>query len=125
MKRIISFWLAIVAVLAASCQSDDFFKREIRRLEGLSETRLVKRFGSPDRVFASTVGDMARSPEPWRTPVSQVLSMYQTNAPGNLEVQLKSLSWPHGRILLTVWLHKADGQWVSFYAEEWNMDVVE
>ncbi len=58
-------------------------------------------------------------------PIAQVLSMYPTNAPGNIDVQLKSLSWTQGKILLTVWLHKKNGQWVSFYVEEWNMDVLE
>lgn len=117
--------IAAVAVLSISCKSDAFFKREVRRLEGVSEAKLVKRFGSSDRIYTNTVRDLAQSPEPLRTPIPQVLSMYPTNIPNNLDVQLKSLSWPHGRILLTVWLHQENGQWVSFYAEEWNMDVIE
>ena len=125
MKITVFLCLAAVAVLTASCQSAGFFKREVRGLKGSSEAKLVKKFGSPDHVITNTVGDMARAPEPWRTPVPQVLSMYPTNVLGNLEVQLKSFSWPHGRILLTVWLHQEDGKWVSFHAEEWNMNVVE
>jgi len=58
-------------------------------------------------------------------PIPKVLSIYPTNLQQNVGVQIKALSWPHGRILLTTWLHQKNGQWVSFYAEEWNMDVVE
>ena len=125
MKQIMKAWLAAAALLTTSCQSDSFFTREVRKLEGLSEPRLVKHFGPPDRAHTNTVADWARSPEPWHTPTPQVLSMFPTNAPENLQVQIKSLSWPHGRILLTVWLHQKNSQWVSFYAEEWNMDVIE
>ncbi len=120
-------WLSLMALaaLTASCQSDNFFKREVHRLEGVSETRLAKQFGPPDHVTTNTVGNLARSPEPWHAPIPQVLSVFPTNTPQDLQVQIKSLSWPQGRILLTVWLHQKGGQWMSFYAEEWNMDVVE
>jgi len=114
MKRKYIFLIAAVAVFCISCKSDAFFKREVRSLEGVSEAKLVKRFGSSDRIYTNTVRDMAQSPEPLGTPIPLVLSMYPTNIPNNLDVQLKSLSWPHGRILLTVWLHQEDGQWVSF-----------
>jgi len=125
MRTITWLTLAGALLLAASCQSDGFFKREVRKLEGLSEARLAKRFGPPERVSTNMVGDLIGSPEPWHAPIPQALSMFPTNTPGNLQVQIKSLSWPQGRIVLTVWLHQKGGQWVSFYAEEWNMDVVE
>ena len=125
MKRITYILIAAVAVLGTSCKSDAFFKREVLNLKGVSEANLVKRFGSPDRIATKTVKEMAQAPEPLRAPIPQVLSMYPTNNPRNLDVPIKSFSWPEGRILLTVWLHQEDRQWVSFYAEEWNMDVIE
>jgi len=117
--------LILLALLAASCQPDNFFKREIPRLEGWSETRLVENFGSPARVRTSTVAEYAHSPEPFRPPTPQVLSIYPTNSEANLKVPIKTLSWQRGRILLTAVLHEKEGHWITFYAEEWNMDVVD
>lgn len=126
MRRLITLSLTMTAMLTTSCRSESFFKREVHSLEGASEARLTRQFGHPDRVFTNTVGELACSPEPWRTPIPQVLLMFPTNAPANLPVQIKSLSWPpRGKIVLTVWLRQESGQWVSFYAEEWNMDVIE
>jgi len=43
----------------------------------------------------------------------------------NLKVQIKSLSWQHTEeIMLTVWLREKQEHWITFYAEEWNMDVI-
>ena len=117
--------LLLLAWLAVSCQSDNFFTREVPRLDGWSETRLIERFGSPARVHTSTVEQFAHSPPgPWGPPTPLVLSMYPTNVEANLKVQIKSLSWQHGRIMLTVWLREKQEHWITFYAEEWNMDVI-
>lgn len=116
---------ALLALVTASCQQGGFYRREIRALEGWGEARLVQKYGTPEWVATNTVAQAARSPEPWRPPIPQVLSMYPTNNATNLQVTLRSLSWQHRRIMLTAWLHQHGGDWVAFYVEEWNMDVIE
>jgi len=122
MKRIS---LILLALLAASCQPDNFYKREIPRLEGLSETRLVGKFGSTVRVGTNTVAEYAHSPGPFSPPIPQVLSIYPTNVEANLKVPIRALSWRQGRIMVTAFLREKGGHWISFYAEEWNMDTME
>lgn len=122
MKKPILF---IFAVLLTSCQSDHFYKREIRKLEGWPETKMVRRFGSPEDILLHSVGDLSRGWFPQRPPTPQVLSLYPATHPENLAVQIKSLSWQRGRILLTAWFHEKEGQWIALYVEEWNMDVIE
>ena len=117
--------LVLLAVLSAACQPTGFHKREISRLEGWSESRLTQRYGAPEHVHTWTVADVARAPEPWRAPTRRVLSLFPPTVEDNLKVRIKALSWPRGRILLTAWLHEANGKWIAFYAEEWNMDVIE
>jgi hypothetical protein len=114
--------LILLALLAASCQPDNFYKREVPRLEGLSETRLVGKFGAPASVGTNTVAEYAHSPEPFRPPIPQVLSMYPTNVEANLKLPIRALSWRQGRIMVTAWLRERDGQWIALYVEEWNMD---
>jgi len=117
--------LSILALSMMACQSNHFSVREVRALEGWNEARLVRKYGRPERVGMETVAQFARSPEPWRPLTQKVLSMYPTNNPPNVRVGIKSLSWTHGRIMLTAWLHPKPGDWVSFHVEEWNMDYIE
>ena len=117
--------LILLALLAASCHSDNFLRREDPGLRGWSETRLVEKFGVPVSVHTNTVAEFAHSPEPWRPPIPQALAMYSTNVPTNLNVQIKDFSWQRGRIMLTAWLRPQQDHWITLYAEEWNMDEVE
>lgn len=108
-----------------ACQSNHFSVREVRALEEWNEARLVRKYGRPERVSMVTVAKFARSLEPWRQLPQKVLAMYPANDPANMRVQIKSLSWTHGRIMLTAALHPKHGDWVCFDAEEWNMDRIE
>jgi hypothetical protein len=117
--------LIVLALLAASCQPNDFYKREVPRLEGWSETRLVGKFGSPVRVGTNTVAEYAHDPEAWRPPTPQVLTMFPTNVEANLKVPIRALSWQQGRIMVTAFLREKEGHWITLYAEEWNMDTME
>lgn len=117
--------LLAIATLTTSCRSGNFYKREIHRLEGVSETRLEKRFGPPETVLTYTVSHLSQSPEPWHEPIPKILSMHPAESLNGQDIPIKFFSWYHERICLTVWLHQIGNQWVSFYAEEWNMDVIE
>ena len=124
-KTMLGLFCALLALAAVSCQSGSFCRRAVRGLEGWDEARLIRKYGAPQRVETNTVAEFARSLEPYHHPIPEVLSMYPTNVASNLPIQIKSLSWQRGRIMLTASLHQSAGHWVTFYVEEWNMDVIE
>jgi len=117
--------LLLTALLVTCCQPSNFYTREAPGLRGWSESRLLEKFGGPDRSGTNTVAQIAHSPEPWQPAALRVLSMYPTNVEANLKVRIKTLSWQRGRIYLTAWLREQQGVWTTLYAEEWNMNVME
>jgi hypothetical protein len=116
--------LILLAVWVTSCQQDNFSQREVPRLEGWSEKRLVEEFGSPAGLGTNTVAEYAHFAEPFTPPIPQVLSTFPTNIEANLKAPIRAMSWQRGRIMVTAYLREKDGQWIAFYAGEWNMDTM-
>jgi hypothetical protein len=117
--------LSLLAMVATSCKSEDFFTKEIPELKGKTEAALITRWGRPEMVATNTVGAYAKSAEPFKPVVKRVLSIYPTNQPANLSVPIKVLSWTKDRIRYTANLQQTNGNWRVIYAEKWNMDVME
>jgi len=122
MKKLIPL---LIMIGAASCQSDGFHTRENRTLTNLTEEQLGQRLGAEYKSCTNTVGQFARSPEPESARTRTILTLYPTNKAGNLSVPIKTMSWVKNRIVTTAWLHHTNGVWISFYAEDWNMDSLE
>ena len=117
--------ISLLVILTMSCQSPDFFRKDIPSLRGRAEEQLIHEFGEPTADKTNTVEQFAQSPERWHQPTQAVLALYPANTPANLSVQIRSLSWQQDRIMITAWLHMQSQRWVVFYAEKWNMDVIE
>lgn len=115
----------IVAILGISCQTRNYFTKEMPELKGQEESILVKRWGNPKTCTTNTVASYAQSPDPWRPIVKCVLSLFPTNQSENLFVEIKMLSWTKGRVCFRTWLRRSNGGWVVIYGEKWNMDVIE
>jgi hypothetical protein len=112
-------------MLVASCQAQDFYKREYSKLQGYTEAQLLHKYGEPANTQTNTVAQFAQSPEPWQPLIKKTLAIYPTNITNNLSVEIKAISWRRDRIMITAWLHITNGNWTAFYADEWNMDVIE
>jgi hypothetical protein len=117
--------VGLVGVGVVSCRSQDFFKREVRRLEGRDEQYLAREYGAAVYDHEYSVAQLVDSPEPWRAANIRTLALYPPSAPENRQVRVRAVSWQRERILVTAWLHRQDGRWVAYYVEEWNMDVLE
>ena len=121
--KIIAILLLSIAV--TSCQAQDFDKREISKLQGYTEAQLLHKYGDPSKIQTNTVAQFAESPEPWRPLSKKTLAIYPASITNNLPVEIKAISWQRDRIMITAWLHMTNGIWTSYYAEKWNMDVIE
>lgn len=127
-RKVILFLICAImlaAIMGTSCRPDDFYKKEVPKLKGLTEKQLICKYGTPNMIQTHTVEEFTRSPEPWRYPTPIILSMSPADITDNLSVKIKSLSWDRGRIVTTAWLHRLNDTWVAFYVEEWNTDVIE
>jgi hypothetical protein len=125
MKRFsIACAVLCLAFLSACGSSGSFYKREARWMENRNEQDLLRKFGPPQFAYTNTLAHFLYAPDHDQPPGPQVLSLYPTNVPGNLNVEIRTFSWPAGRIDRTVWFHQKNGYWISFYASEWNMDLV-
>ena len=112
-------------MMATSCHSANYFKKDIPELCGKTERQLLHKFGKPVEVRTNSVEQFAQAPEPWQPSTQAVLSIYPTNIPANLFVEIRSLSWQKGRIMITAWVHLQGQQWIALYVEKWNMDTIE
>ena len=117
--------ILLLAMAATSCKAQDFYKREDNKLQGYTEAQLLHKYGEPAKIQTNTVAQFAQSPEQGRPLSKMTLAIYPTNIANNLSVDIKSISWQRDRIMITAWLHMTNGIWTSYYAEEWNMDVIE
>ena len=117
--------ILLLSMAATSCQAQNFHKRESPKLQGYTEAQLLHKYGEPANIHTNTVAQFAQSPEPWLPLSKMTLAIYPTNIANNLSVEIKAISWQRNRIMITTWLHVTNGIWTAYYAEEWNMDIIE
>ena len=120
-----NFAILLLSIAVTSCQAQDFYKREISKLQGQTEAQLLHKYGDPSKIQTNTVAQFAKSPEAWRPLSEKTLAIYPTSITNNLSVEIKAISWQRDRIIISAWLHMTNDNWTTFYAEEWNMDVIE
>lgn len=117
--------ILLLSMAATSCQSQDFYRRESPKLQGYTEAQLLHKYGAPTTIQTNTVEQFTHSPEPWQPLNQKILAIYPASITNNLAITIRALSWQRDRIIITAWLHITNDNWSAFYAEEWNMDVIE
>lgn len=89
---------------------------ELKALEGLSEAKLVTRFGKPTHERTFKMADCCHEFE---------IELYNTYPPkkGHDEVQIHEWTWDYEGYRLTVWTHLAGADWVALDTIRYSNDV--
>jgi hypothetical protein len=76
-------------------------------LKGLSQARVLERFGPPKERESYRAGD--RGGEFYVA----IESAYPSKVSANRDVPIEEWTWTSGECILTVWFHRPSGEWVA------------
>ena len=90
---------------------------EVPHFDGMTETEVTRLLGPPTHKDAFNMRDR---PDEFHVELQNV---YPLSNPANANVEIRESTWHAGECRLTVWFHRADGEWTALQNVRWDRNT--